>query len=148
LHTKVHPEKKPQSKKNSTVIDRESDSLSITVEFMTSVFLQSSLAGWAGKPAFSEGDTLGLLLDGWGGTLTVYKNGVRLGVAVHGLTGQVLGGFKRPLAALGLCRLRAVRRSLRLSAKPPPIGWRDDESVAELAISYADLSQQAFLQFP
>jgi hypothetical protein len=33
LQVKVHPEKKPQSKKNSTVIDREFDSLSITVEF-------------------------------------------------------------------------------------------------------------------
>jgi hypothetical protein len=30
---KVPPEKKPQSKKNSTVIDREFDSLPITVEF-------------------------------------------------------------------------------------------------------------------
>jgi hypothetical protein len=29
----VHPEKKPQSKKNSTVIDREFDLVSITVEF-------------------------------------------------------------------------------------------------------------------
>jgi hypothetical protein len=33
LPAKVHPEKKPQSKKNSTVIDREFDSLSATVEF-------------------------------------------------------------------------------------------------------------------
>ena len=32
LPVKVHPEKKPQSK-NSTVIDREFDSLSITIEF-------------------------------------------------------------------------------------------------------------------
>jgi hypothetical protein len=33
LPLKVHPEKDPQSKKNSTVIDRESDPVSITVEF-------------------------------------------------------------------------------------------------------------------
>jgi hypothetical protein len=33
LPVKVHPEKKLQSKKNSTVIDREFDSVSITVEF-------------------------------------------------------------------------------------------------------------------
>jgi hypothetical protein len=33
LPLKVHPEKKPQSKKNSTVIDREFDPVSITVEF-------------------------------------------------------------------------------------------------------------------
>jgi hypothetical protein len=33
LLTKVHPEKKPQSKKNSTVTDREFDRLSATVEF-------------------------------------------------------------------------------------------------------------------
>ena len=34
----VHQEKKPQSKKNSTVIDREFDFLSITVEFSASGF--------------------------------------------------------------------------------------------------------------
>jgi hypothetical protein len=33
LPAKVHPEKKTAIKKNSTVIDREFDSLSITVEF-------------------------------------------------------------------------------------------------------------------
>jgi hypothetical protein len=33
LFAKVHPEKKPQSKKNSTVSDREFDSLSLTIEF-------------------------------------------------------------------------------------------------------------------
>jgi hypothetical protein len=40
LHVKNHPEKKPLSKKNSTVSDGESDSLSETVEFfLTAVFL-------------------------------------------------------------------------------------------------------------
>ena len=33
LPVKVHPEKNRNQKKNSTVIDREFDSLSITVEF-------------------------------------------------------------------------------------------------------------------
>jgi hypothetical protein len=33
LPTKIHPEKKPQFKKNSTVSDWEFDSLSLTVEF-------------------------------------------------------------------------------------------------------------------
>jgi hypothetical protein len=33
LPLKVHPEKKPQSKKTSTVLDREFDPVSIIVEF-------------------------------------------------------------------------------------------------------------------
>ena len=38
LHVKMHQEKKTAIKKNSTVIDRESDSLSITVEFLIGFF--------------------------------------------------------------------------------------------------------------
>jgi hypothetical protein len=33
LHAKVHPQKKTAIEKNSTVVDREFDSLLITVEF-------------------------------------------------------------------------------------------------------------------
>ena len=44
---------------------------------------------WAGSQPFKRGDTLGLLLDGGDGTLVIYKNGGRLGVAMAGLTGEL-----------------------------------------------------------
>ena len=43
LHVKMHQEKKTAIKKNSTVIDRESDSLSITVEFLIGFFFLGAL---------------------------------------------------------------------------------------------------------
>jgi hypothetical protein len=44
--------------------------------------------GWAGRQRFGKGDVVGLLLDCDAGTLTVKKNGKRLGVAATGLTGE------------------------------------------------------------
>ena len=38
---------------------------------------------------FGQSDVMGMLLDCDAGTLTVKKNGVRLGVAVTGLTGEL-----------------------------------------------------------
>ena len=44
LPVKVHPEKKSGGRENSTVIDRESNSLSITVEFfLIAVFFRGAL---------------------------------------------------------------------------------------------------------
>ena len=45
-------------------------------------------AYWEGQQPFGAGDAVGLLLDCDAGTLTVKKNGVRLGVARTGLTGE------------------------------------------------------------
>ena len=44
---------------------------------------------WAGQQSFTKGDVVGLLLDCDAGTLTVKKNGKRLGVAVSGMTGEL-----------------------------------------------------------
>jgi hypothetical protein len=44
--------------------------------------------GWAGQQGFVKGDVVGLLLDCDAGTLTVRKNGARLGVAATGLMGE------------------------------------------------------------
>ena len=44
---------------------------------------------WEGHEGFKQGDVVGLLLDCDAGTLTVKKNGVRLGVAATGLTGEL-----------------------------------------------------------
>jgi hypothetical protein len=44
---------------------------------------------WEGQQPFEKGDVVGLLLDCDAGTLTVKKNGARLGVAATGLTGEL-----------------------------------------------------------
>jgi hypothetical protein len=44
---------------------------------------------WIGRQGFGKGDVVGLLLDCDAGTLTVKKNGKRLGVAATGLTGEL-----------------------------------------------------------
>ena len=55
---------------------------------------------WEGMERFDEDGTIGLLLDLDEGTLTVYKNGIRLGVMKGGLTGEycwyttMSGGFR------------------------------------------------------
>ena len=46
-------------------------------------------ADWEGQQHFCPGDVMGLLLDCDAGTLAVKKNGVRLGVAFTGLTGEL-----------------------------------------------------------
>jgi hypothetical protein len=43
---------------------------------------------WEGQEGFDQGDVVGLLLDCDAGTLTVKKNGRRLGVAATGLAGE------------------------------------------------------------
>jgi hypothetical protein len=43
---------------------------------------------WEGQEGFNQGDVVGLLLDCDAGTLTVKKNGRRLGVALTGLAGE------------------------------------------------------------
>jgi hypothetical protein len=43
---------------------------------------------WKGQQGFGTGDVVGMLLDCDAGTLTVKKNGVRLGVAATGLAGE------------------------------------------------------------
>ena len=43
---------------------------------------------WTGKQGIKQGDVVGLLLDCDAGTLTVKKNGARLGVATTRLTGE------------------------------------------------------------
>jgi hypothetical protein len=54
---------------------------------------------WTGKQGIKQGDVVGLLLDCDAGTLTVKKNGKRLGVAATGLTGGgLLGGGAGPTA--------------------------------------------------
>jgi hypothetical protein len=47
------------------------------------------LIQWEGQKGFKRGDVVGLLLDCDAGTLTVKKNGARLGVAATGLTGEL-----------------------------------------------------------
>lgn len=78
---------------------------------------------WAGsqRARFKQGDTLGLLLDGGAGTLSIFQNAVRLGIMVKGLTGELCWA-----AALG-----DERDSARLTAKPPPAGWRESVGKAE-----------------
>lgn len=52
---------------------------------------------WEGQQGFRKGDTIGLLLDCDAGSLTVYKNGDQLGVAVrdgqYGLQALAHGGL-------------------------------------------------------
>ena len=50
--------------------------------------LRGICAPWDGQQRFGPGDVVGLLLDCDAGTLTVKKNGARLGVAATGLTGE------------------------------------------------------------
>eukprot|EP01046_Picozoa_sp_COSAG06_P005008 COSAG06_NODE_218_length_20036_cov_21.649446_7_plen_414_part_00 len=47
-----------------------------------------SRGDWQGRQAARQGDTIGLLLDFGSGSLTVFRNGVRLGVMATGLEGE------------------------------------------------------------
>ena len=68
---------------------------------------------WQGMEPFSKGDTLGMLLNCGEGSLTVYKNGARLGLAVvNGLRGD-----------LGLCWAASLGEEgdgIKLVGKPAP----------------------------
>jgi hypothetical protein len=69
---------------------------------------------WQGMQEFTKGDTVGLLLDCGAGSLTIYKNRVRLGV---GLSGLKVGRQGLVWAvALGDHGDR-----VRISEKPPPV---------------------------
>lgn len=95
-----------------------------------------------------KGDTLGLLLDSVAGTLTIYKKGAECDV-IRGTNGGTVGtkGWDRcavgmtrvGLAAEGLTEtlcwavaLQASGQSVRMTAKPPPLGWRVDAAVSDV----------------
>jgi hypothetical protein len=67
--------------------------------------------GWPGQQKFAVSDTLGVLLDCGAGSLTMYKNGARLGVAVaNGVQGDL---------HWAVCLNRST---VRLTPKPLPAG--------------------------
>jgi hypothetical protein len=70
---------------------------------------------WAAKEGFKLGDVVGLLLDCDAGTLTVKKNGKRLGVAKTGLTGELCW-------AAALYGLRSLGSGIRIAAAVAD-GW-------------------------
>ena len=77
----------------------------------------SAFEAWEGMQPFRQGDTLGLLLDCADRRLILYKNGVRLGVAVSGLAGE-------------LCWAAAIFEdggSVHITGKSPPLGWRNSD---------------------
>ena len=67
---------------------------------------------WEGHESFVAGDTIGLLVDLNEGSLTVYKNGRRLGVAKNGLAGEYC--FFTGLGARGINEVSIKRGT------PPP----------------------------
>jgi hypothetical protein len=83
-----------------------------------------------GGELFKFGQTLGLLLDSTKGSLTVYKDGTRLGVAVE-----------EGLVGMNLCWavvLSAVRQSVTVKPSPPP----DDAAALELPPQMSSASKQ------
>jgi hypothetical protein len=69
---------------------------------------------WVGQQGFRAGDVVGLLLDCDAGTLTVKKDGVRLGVAATGLRGEFCW-------AAALWAYAPVRRRVRIAAVDPAV---------------------------
>jgi hypothetical protein len=67
---------------------------------------------WDGMQGFKQGDVVGLLLDCDAGTLTVKKNGVRLGVATTGLTGEFCWAATLYGAATPTVRITAADAAL------------------------------------
>ena len=53
------------------------------------IYTEGDAHDWGGREGFYTGDVVGLLLDCDAGSLTVKKNGARLGVAHTGLTGEL-----------------------------------------------------------
>ena len=71
----------------------------------------NGVSNWPGMQTFAVGDRAGVLLDCGAGSLTMYKNGQRLGVAVaNGVAGDLHWA-----ASLG-----GNGTSVRLAALPPP----------------------------
>jgi len=76
-----------------------------------------SFSDWPGQAGYGRGDTVGLLLDVEGGTLTAFKNGARLGVVVPNESVPSLGAGPFHWAV----DLGRKGTSVRIDAtKPPP----------------------------
>ena len=76
-----------------------------------------SSSGWPGRATYGRGDTVGLLLDVEGGSLTAFKNGARLGVVVPNERVPSLG----PGLFHWAVDLYSKGTSVRIDAtKPPP----------------------------
>ena len=76
-----------------------------------------SASDWPGMATYGRGDTVGLLLDVEGGSLTAFKNGARLGVVVPNESVPSLG----PGPFHWAVDLRDKGHSVRIDAtKPPP----------------------------
>ena len=74
-------------------------------------------SGWPGMAGYGRGDTVGLLLDVEGGSLTAFKNGARLGVVVPNERVPSLG----PGPFHWAVDLYGKGSSVRIDAtKPPP----------------------------
>ena len=65
---------------------------------------------WKGAQGMSMGDTIGMLLDLDAGSMTVFKNGQRLGIMAQNLAGPLVWGIDFDHAAHGV----------RIEAKAPP----------------------------
>jgi hypothetical protein len=83
-----------------------------------SLYHAGGCGGWAGQQRFGKGDVIGLLLDCDAGTLTVKKNGARLGVAATGLTGEFC--WAAALHQLGAGALPNIR--IARADAPPAAG--------------------------
>ena len=80
-------------------------------------FQGGSYSYWPGHAGYGRGDTVGLLLDVEGGTLTAFKNGARLGVVVPNERVPSLGAGPFHWAV----DLGGKGASVRIDAtKPPP----------------------------
>ena len=80
-------------------------------------FQGGSCSDWPGRDGYGRGDTVGLLLDVEGGTLTAFKNGARLGVVVPNESVPSLGAGPFHWAV----DLFGKGDSVRIDAtKPPP----------------------------
>ena len=76
-----------------------------------------SFSDWPGMAGYGRGDTVGLLLDVEGGSLTAFKNGARLGVVVPNERVASLG----PGPFHWAVDLDSTGDSVRIDAtKPPP----------------------------
>jgi hypothetical protein len=77
----------------------------------------NSYSVWPGMAGYGRGDTVGLLLDVEGGSLTAFKNGARLGVVVQNERVPSRGPGPFHWADDLVCRGDSVRID---ATKPPP----------------------------
>ena len=84
---------------------------------------QGRLTNWAEMQRFKTGDTIGLLLDCGAGSLTVFKNGTRLGEAVaagaHGL--RAAAADVATHGGLCWCADLGGASSVRVARQPVPV---------------------------